>query len=134
MSAETFLSEKLRRFDILDYILVMIVYYILGLMILSVYPPLQNIAWWFYFILLLICIFPLLIHLISQEGETLTSKFRSCVKANSPSLQVLLSLGMLFAAGVIISFIPVLIHVKWWIYLALMILFSLKPLKKTWFW
>lgn len=87
MSAEIFLSEKLRRFEVIDYIFVMLVYYVLGLMILSVYPPLMGIAWWFYLIVLVICAFPLIIHLISQPGETLLSKFNPCVKSNTPSLQ-----------------------------------------------
>jgi hypothetical protein len=134
MSAELFLSEKLRRFEVIDYIFVMLVYYVFGLMILSVYPPLMSIAWWFYLIVLIICAFPLIIHLISQPGETLLSKFNPCVKSNTPSLQILLSLVMFFAACIIVSFIPMLAHVKWWIYLIILVLLSLKPLQKNWFW
>jgi hypothetical protein len=134
MSTETFLSEKLHRFEVIDYIFVMLAYYIFGLMILSVYSPLMSIAWWFYLIMIVICAFPLIIHLISQPGETLLSKFHPCVKSNTPSLQVLLALVMFFAACIVVSFIPMLAHVKWWLYLIIMVLFSLKPLQKTWFW
>ncbi|HAU0990328.1 TPA: hypothetical protein ACT9M9_001656 [Legionella pneumophila] len=134
MSAEIFLSDKLRRFEVIDYIFVILVYYVFGLMILSVYPPLMGIAWWFYLIVLAICAFPLIIHLISQPGKTLLSKFNPCVKSNTPSLQVLLSLVMFFAACIVVSFIPMLAHVKWWVYLIIMVLLSLKPLQKNWFW
>ena len=134
MSAETFLSEKLRRFDVVDYILVTLVYYVFGMLIISYYPPLRAVGWWFYLILLVICVFPLIVHLISQPGDTLISKIHPCVKSNVPALQVLLSLAMFFAACIVVSFIPVLIHIKWWIYLILIVVLSLKPLQKTWFW
>lgn len=134
MSAEIFLSEKLRRFEIMDYVFVMLVYFVFGLMVLSVYPPLMGIGWWFYLILLVICALPLIIHLMSQPGDTLLSKFNPCVKSNTPSLQVLLSLTMFFTACIIVSLIPLLAHVKWWIYLIIMVIFSLKPLQKNWFW
>lgn len=134
MTAETFLSRKLRRFDVVDYILVMLVYYICGLFIVSYYPPLRAVGWWFYLILLVICAFPLMVHLISQSGDSLVSKIHSCVKSNAPALQVLLALAMFFLACMVVSFIPALIHIKWWVYVILIVIISLKPLQKTWFW
>ena len=134
MSAETFLSEKLRRFDVVEYMLVMMVYFVVGLWIASCYPPLRLIGWWFYLLLIITCAFPLIIHLISQPGDNLQSKFSSCVKSNAPSLQVLLFLAMLFTSCVLVSFVPILTQVTWWMYLTLIVILSLKPLKKTWFW
>lgn len=134
MSAETFLSKKLRLFNIIEYILVMAVYFIVGLLIVSIYPPLRAIDWWFYLILMIVCVFPLIIHLISQPGDTLKSKLNSCVKSNSASLQVLLFFVMFFFSCITELIFPILIHVKWWVYLIFIVILSIKPLQKNWFW
>lgn len=134
MSSETFLSEKLRLFNVTEYILVMLVYFVVGLLIVSIYPPLRSIDWWFYVLLIIVCVFPLIIHLISQPGDKLKSKFSSCVKSNSPSLQVLLFLVMFFLSCVAELIFPFLVQVKWWLYLIIIVILSIKPLQKNWFW
>ena len=53
MTTEAFLSEKLRRFNIIEYILVISVYFVVSLWISSAYPPLRAIGGWFVTILLL---------------------------------------------------------------------------------
>ncbi|KTC85310.1 hypothetical protein [Legionella cincinnatiensis] len=134
MSAETYLSKKLHRFDLIDYVLVMIVYFVVGLLIFSIYPPLRGIDWWFYLLLLIIGIFPLIIHLVSRPGDTLKSKFHSCVKTNTPALQVLLFLGMFFFSCIMELIFPIFDQVPLWVYLIIIVILSLKPLQKTWFW
>lgn len=134
MSSETYFSEKLRLFNVIEYILVMLVYFVVGLLIVSIYPPLRGIDWWFYLLLMIVCVFPLIIHLISQPGDTLKSKLYSCVKSNSPSLQVLLFLAMFFLSCIAEFIFPFLVQVKWWLYLIIIVILSLKPLQKTWFW
>lgn len=134
MDAETFFSEKLRRFNVTEYILVMLVYYVVGLWIVSGYPPLRGVDWWFYLLMIMICVFPLIAHLISQPGDTLKAKFLPCVKSNSPSLQVLLFLVMFFLACLVVSIFPIFVNIRWWAYLIITLILSVKPIQKTWFW
>ena len=134
MTAETFLSEKLRRFNLTDYILVMSVYFIVGLWIVSGYPPLRGIGWWFYLLMTILCALPLIVHLISQPGDTLKAKFLSYVKSISPSLQMLLFLVMFFLSCIVVSILPILADIKWWVSLIVILILAVRPMHKTWFW
>lgn len=134
MSLETNLSGKLRRFNSLDLVLVILVYFTVSLLIASNYMPLSVIDWWFYLILAIVCVFPLVVHLISQPGDSFHSKFQACVKSNQPALQVLLFLTTFFLGCLANVLLPVLSEVPWWVYLVLIVVLAIKPLQKNWFW
>lgn len=134
MNAEKFFSEKLRRFNVTEYILAMSVYFVVSLWIVSVYAPLRGIDWWFYLLMIIICVFPLIVHLISQPGDRLKAKFLPCVKSNSPSLQVLSFFVMFFLACIVVSIFPIFVNISWWAYLIMILILSVKPIQKTWFW
>lgn len=134
MTAETFFSDKLRRFNLIEYFLVMMVYLIVSLLVISFYTKLTKIDWWFYLILTFLSAFPLIVHLFSQTGINLKSKLQSCIKSNTPALQVLLFLTVFFIACMLAILLPILIRGDWWIYLIIIIILAIKPLQKTWFW
>ena len=133
MTAEQFLSEKLRRFSILDIGLVKAVYFLFGLLIYPYYPPLHQLDWWFYAILGVITTFPLSVHFFHAPGSYL-DKGRAYLESNSPALQVLLFLTQVFFAFMFASLIPWLVSGPWWIYVGLMIVLAIKPMTTTVFW
>ncbi len=87
MTEESFLSEKLRKFSLLDLMLVKLVYLFIGLLALSLYPKLVQVGWWFYLVLTLIAAFPLWIHLFSFKGSYL-EKAEQYRNTNNPAYQV----------------------------------------------
>lgn len=133
MTAETFLSEKLRRFNVIEYILVISTYIVVGLWIVSAYPPLRAVGWWFYLLMMIICVLPLIVHLISQPGDTLKAKFLPYVKSISPSLQMLLFLATFFLSCIVVSIFPIFVDIRWWIYLILILVLAVKPIHTVWF-
>ncbi len=133
MSAEGFLSKQLQKFNLVDLSLVKSVYFVLGLLIFTLYPRLSFLDWWFYGLLFLICWLPLAVHFFSQAGS-LIEKAHTFLKTNNPSNQVLLFLSTFFFAFMICILIPMLADVYWWVYGILMALLAIKPLTKTWYW
>lgn len=133
MTTETFLSGKLRRFSIVDIGFVKAVYFIFGLLVYAIYPPLAATAWWFWLLLGVVSGFPLVIHYFSFEGN-LFDKGRAYLQSNSPALQVLLFLTQFFAALTLADLLPVLASGSWWIYVGLMVVLAIKPMTKTVFW
>lgn len=133
MTAESFLSQKLQKFSIVDFGCVKIVYLVLGLLIFSLYMPLMGLSWWFYLVLAALCALPLYIHLFSQPGGMI-EKMHRYLKTNNPSNQVLLFLSMFFFSLMLGALMPVLTSFHWWIYVTVMIIFALKPMTKTWLW
>lgn len=134
MNFEEYLTNKLSRFSLLEYILVMLVYLVIGLLIASFYTPLQTLGWWFDLIVVVLSAFPLIVHLLSQPGKRFRERINSCLKHNTPALQVLLFISMFFFALFMISLLPLLAQVKWWIYVILIIVFAILPLRKSWVW
>lgn len=134
MSFEQYLSSKLSRFSFLEYVLVMVVYFFFSLLITSFYTTLERIDWWFYLILVLICAFPLLVHLFSQPGVHFGEKFNSCLKNNNPSLQINLFFAVFFFAQFLIVLFPILAQGAWWIYVILIVIFAILPLRTSWIW
>ncbi|MBK2008850.1 hypothetical protein IB622_00445, partial [Francisella orientalis] len=89
MYEEEFLSEKLQRFTLVDIALVKIVYFLVGLLIISSYSTLALVSWVFYLLMFLTAVFPIVIHLLSFEGLYI-EKARKYLKTNKPLYQVLL--------------------------------------------
>lgn len=133
MSAESFLSNQLRKFSIIDFGFVKSVYFVVGLLVYSLYGALSLIDWWSYLILALLCALPLYIHLFSQKGNLL-EKAHAYLQTNNPSNQVLLFLSLFFFALMLGSLIPVLVAGNWWTYVLVIVVLAIKPLTKTWFW
>jgi hypothetical protein len=133
MSVESFLENQLQRLSIIDLGLVKAVYFVIGLLVLSLYPALSTLSIWFYGILFVLCAIPLEIHLFSQPGSLL-DKMRSYLKSNNPSNQTLLFLSVFFFSLFIAKLLPAIASAAWWVYLLIMIPLMIKPMTKTWFW
>lgn len=133
MSVESFLEKQLQKFSIVDLGLVKAVYFVVGLLVFSLYPTLSTLSAWFYFILFIFCAFPLEVHLFSHPGSLL-DKAHSYLKSNNPSNQMLLFLTMFFFSLLIGKLLPTLVSADWWVYLLIIIPLMIKPLTKTWFW
>lgn len=133
MSIETFLENQLRKFSILDFSLVKSVYFIISILIFSLYTPLAGIGWLFYAVLCLLCAVPLWVHLFSQEGA-LMDKMDSYLKTNGPANQVLLFLSVFFSAMMLCVLFPVISSFSWYTYCVIAILLAIKPLTVTKFW
>lgn len=133
MSAESYLSSKLQKFSIIDFVFVKSVYVVFSLLIFSLYPKILVIDWWFGLILMLMCAMPLWLHLFSQSGD-LHQKMVAYLKSNNPSNQVLLFMSIFFFALIIGSIFPVLTAGAWWIYVAIMIVLAIKPMTVSWIW
>jgi hypothetical protein len=113
MSVESFLSNQLRKFSLVDF----------G----------SSLDWWFYLTLSIVCAFPLYIHITSQAGN-LWQKAHAYLETNNPSNQVLLFLSLFFLALMTGSLMPILATGSWWIYVSIIVALAIKPLTKTWFW
>lgn len=133
MSLEEYLTKEMRKLSILDIGLIKTVYFLVGLLIFSLYPVLRVIDWWFYLILALASASPLWIHLFSQEGGYM-EKARAYLKTNNPSNQFLLFLSVFFFAIMLGIIFPVLVSFTWWIYIIPIAILGIKPLKTTWCW
>lgn len=134
MTIDSYLSEKLSRFNIVDYFFVISVYIVFSLLIAALYDKLAFIDWWFYLILMILSMFPLFSRFISQPGAHLTEKMRSCLKNNGPMQQVLLFFTTFFLAMMLVDFFPVLASGVWWFYVVIMVVLAIKPLQKSWIW
>ncbi|WP_150466602.1 hypothetical protein [Francisella sp. SYW-9] len=133
MYEEEFLSEKLQHFTLVDIALVKIVYLLVGLLIATNYLELTSISWIFYLLMFLVAAFPIVIHLFSFEGSYI-EKARMYLKTNKPSYQVLLFFSMFFFACMLTVLIPILILVPWYVYVILIVIFAIKPMRSNMFW
>ena len=133
MTAESFLEKRLQKFSIVDLSLIKSVYFILGLLVASLYSDLTDISWIYYLIMSVFCSAPLLVHLFSQEG-TFFEKVHIYLKTNNPANQMLLFLSTFFFALMVANLLPVLTEFAWWIYVILMLILATKPLQTSWVW
>ena len=133
MYEEDFLSEKLQKFSLVDIMLVKGVYFLVGLLIATNYLVLTMVSWVFYLVMFLIAAFPLVLHLLSFEGSYI-QKARQYLKTNKPAYQVLLFFSMFFFACVIVVLLPVAMLVPWYVYIVLIVLLAIKPMKSNLFW
>lgn len=133
MTAESFLKKRLQKFSILDLALIKLVYFVIGLLVASLYPQLIGNDWLFYLIISLFCATPLLIHLFAQKGNY-SEKLRLYLKTNNPSNQMLLFLSTFFFALMVACLAPILTEFSWWIYLAIIVACAIKPLQTSWVW
>jgi hypothetical protein len=133
MSVESFLSNQLRKFSLVDFGFVKSVYFVVGLFIYSLYSALSSLDWWFYLTLSIVCAVPLYIHITSLAGN-LWQKAHAYLQTNNPSNQVLLFLSLFFLALMTGSLMPILVSGSWWVYVSIIVALAIKPLTKTWFW
>ncbi|ASG68557.1 hypothetical protein fh0823_15980 [Francisella halioticida] len=133
MYEEEFLSEKLQRFTLVDIALVKIVYFLVGLLVVTNYLVLTTVSWIFYLLMALMAVFPIVIHLFSFEGSYV-EKARMYLKTNKPSYQVLLFFSQFFFACMLTVLIPALILVPWYVYVILIVIFAIKPMRSNMFW
>ena len=133
MYEEDFLSEKLQKFSLADIMLVKGVYFLVGLLIVTNYLVLTMVSWVFYLVMFLIAAFPLALHLLSFEGSYI-QKARQYLKTNKPAYQVLLFFSRFFFACMIVVLLPAAMLVPWYVYIVLIILLAIKPMKSNLFW
>ena len=133
MSAEDYWTVRIRRFSLLDFALVKLVYFLFGLWVLSVYPALESLHWGFYLALGLLSGLPLILHWASTPGGVI-QKSRAFLASNTPSYQVLLFLCQFFVAVTIGILLPVLTSGPWWLLLLILALAAIKPMTKTVLW
>lgn len=133
MTIESYLEKKLQKFSVVDLVFIKTVYLVLGLLVCSLYPKLITLHWFYYLILSFFCSLPLMVHLFSQKGN-LTKKITKYLKTNNPANQMLLFLATFFFALMLGTLIPVIIELNWWIYLIVIIILAIKPLRTSWVW
>lgn len=133
MTVERYLESQLQKFSILDLTLVEAVYFVVGLLVASLYTDLLTLNWLFYLMMFLLCALPLWIHLFAQKGN-LRQQISAYIRTNNPANQVLLFLASFFFALMIASIWPVMASMAWWAYVFIIICIAIKPLHTTWFW
>ena len=133
MFEEEFIANKLRKFSLIDICLVSIVYFLVGLLIATNYYPLQNISWIFYLVLICITGIPIILHLFTVEGPLL-DRIHHYVKTNNQAYQTLLFLTMFFLGCIVATFITSLCLIPSYIYIILIIIFAIKPMRSNLFW
>ena len=133
MTTESFLEKRLQRFTVLDISLIKCVYFLVGLLVASLYPELVDLSFGFYLILCIFCAMPVYVRLFSQSGP-LVSKIKSYLKTNNLSNQMLLFLATLFFALMVAALMPVITEYPWWGYVLAMVILAIKPLKTSWVW
>ncbi len=133
MTAESYLEQKLQKFSILDISLIKLVYFVLSLLICSLYPDLLEIHWAFYLLMSIFCAMPILVHLLSQSGGFL-EKVKIYLKTNNPANQMLLFLSTFFFALMLGTLLPVITELAWWVYVIAIIILAIKPLQTSWVW
>ena len=133
MNVEKFLSEKLRKFSLLDICLVRVVYLLIGLLVATSYTPLSNISSIFYFIMLVIAAIPLLAHFFATKG-TFIVKAKEFINTNTPAYQVLLFFVSFFLGCALCVLIPAFEYVEWYYYVALIVIFAIKPITSNIYW
>jgi hypothetical protein len=133
MSAEDYWTVRLRRFSLVDFALVKLVYFLFGLWLLSLYPALGGLHWGFYLALGLLSGLPLILHWASGTGGVI-QRSRAFLGSNTPSHQVLLFLCQFFVAVAVGILLPVLTSGPWWLLLLVIALAAIKPMTKTVLW
>ncbi|QIV94114.1 hypothetical protein [Allofrancisella frigidaquae] len=133
MFEEDYLSEKLQKFTLVDLVLVKIVYLLVGLLVATSYFALSEVSWVFYLVMFLIAAMPLILHLFSFQGSYL-EKARQYLKTNKPAYQVLLFFTQFFFGCMLVTLVPILSLVPWYIYLLLIMVFAIKPMRSNMFW
>jgi len=133
MTVEEKLSAKLRRFSRVDIVFVKLTYFVVGLLLVSLFQGLQMLHWGYFLTLMIIAMVPLYIHMFGHGG-TLCEKADHYLKTNNPSNQALLFLSMMGFSGFLASLFPVLAMYDWKVYVVLIILLAIKPMTKTIFW
>lgn len=126
------LSDKLRKLSIFDFLLIKCVYVIFGVLITAVYFPLVYISIWAYLILAAVATLPLVMFTTSFQGGMI-DKAKQYLANNNPSNQVLTLISCTSIGIAIALFFPQLTGIRWYYYLALMLLFAVIPFKKAFF-
>lgn len=133
MYEEQFLAEKLQQFSLLDIALVKIVYFLVGLLVATNYIVLTSVSWIFYLLMFLIAVFPIVIHLFSHLRVHISKKRVNILKQISHHTKYFCSLVCFFACTLAVL-IPALSLVPWYVYLILIIIFAIKPMRSNMFW
>lgn len=133
MSAEAYWTIRIRRFSLVDFALVKLVYFLFGLWLLTVYPALGELHWGGFVALGALCGFPLILHWLSAPGG-LIQKSHAYIDSNIPAFQVLLFLSQFFVAIAVGILLPMLVSGPWWLLLVIITLAAIKPMTKTVFW
>jgi len=133
MFEEEFIASKLRKFSLVDICLVSLVYFLVGLLVSTNYYPLLHISWIFYLVLICITSIPIILHLFTVYG-LLLDRIHHYVKTNNPAYQTLLFLTMFFLGCIVVTFITSLCLIPSYIYIILIIILAIKPMRSNLFW
>ncbi len=128
------LSIKLSRFSITDISCVASVYFLLGILICSWYLPFLAISALAYLLLAFVSAMPLVLEFVGLDGVNAKEKIQNYLHKNNPTKQILLFLSCFFLALFVCALVPLLIGVKWYVYIAMIVVLAIKPAKKTLFW
>lgn len=130
---EQFLSNKLRKFSIIDFMCVKAVYFVFALFLVSLYPPLKWLSPWAYLILAVLAALPLWVHFAAAPGNFF-EKSKHYLRTNTPSNQVL-TLIYCFSIGALVAILlPILVSFSWWVYVLAMVVLGIKPIRVAWYW
>ena len=126
MQLYQFLSAKLRKFTLVEFVMVKWVYVFFGLLLASLVAPLLGVSWCFWLAACVIAGLPLLVYVLSFSGN-LFEKARQYIANNNPSNQVLTAFSCIFFALAATAFYPALARFDWWVYVGIMVVLIAKP-------
>jgi Ca2+/Na+ antiporter len=127
------MESQLQKFSILDFSLIKLVYFFVGLLVFVLYPKLNHLAWWFYLMIALLSALPLWIHLFSQKGSFF-EKTHVYLKTNNSANQVLLFFSCSFFSFMLAILFPIIVSFKWWVYVIIGCVLAIKPLTVSRIW
>ncbi|MCT4552037.1 MAG: hypothetical protein N4A44_00035 [Alphaproteobacteria bacterium] len=131
MSLNSFYIKNIRKLSFLDFSLLKLSFFSIGLTIMVSYPKALILDWWAYLLLLLVCCEGLWIELFdSGKKKGLWGRFDNFIKNARVGHLDLLFLAMLFVSGLLSKFFPVLLSVSWVDYLIIAIITGIKPFYK----
>lgn len=124
------LSQKLQKLSIADFIMIKWIYLFLGILLATAYHSVFYLSVWFYLILTVVAALPPLMFTLSFKGNII-EKTKQYLAHNNPSNQVLVLISC-FSFGITVAVLfPILTGFHWYVYLILMLILAIKPLKKV---
>ncbi len=127
------IDNNLSKFTTNEFMYIKLVYLFISLLIVSLYQKLTTISFLFYLIMLCIFLFPLVLEGLSYKGDR-EEKLEQYLIHNTVSKQVLVFSSCFFVGIILSQLFPFLLNIKSYVYLFLIILFAVKPMKKSLYW
>ncbi|MDD3668992.1 MAG: hypothetical protein PHX68_01720 [Alphaproteobacteria bacterium] len=132
MTPEQFLSARLRRLSIVDFALIEMIYIALGLLLAKAYAPFASLGWGVYLTLSLVCALPVWMRILGYAGS-IWEREKQFLKNNTPAYQVLVLIACVSFSLFASVLFPSLLAAPYWVYIALIGLLAVKPIRRAWF-